>query len=253
MIGALARRQRITRRPPRIDQTHPLAVGMRVCWVAGSNLLGQSVRNGSPTWSTTALGDAVDYPGVNTSFHNVGRPIFTTGARSAFAVGSLDAIGSTRMIVEENTGVSARPFLMWVAGTGLVSFGEYDGTTFYVATAGAVTLGATQTYGGSIRAGNLVAYLNGVPGSNVVPGTIPQMGNADLRIGVEKGSAGAWDGRLSLVCVWDRWLSADEHAQLAADPLCFLAPDPYNVALLGAIASTPPAPSGSFKGWGIPL
>jgi Concanavalin A-like lectin/glucanases superfamily len=226
-------------KPPvgaRINWAHPLAAGLGLCYVFNEEHggvtavdlvegrvgtgVGATLLGGGLDMGVAGIFPCGDYAGWD------GSATYTIVSRVLRR-----STGSTDSIVAQWSGGGSTLSRILHYDTGNTLYGlAYDGSTFAGAQSGAIatdttaphTVAMTQT-----TATAMVVHYDGVQvGSGTFASTTPNNSSLDLMIG-NHGSTGTpegnFDGVIYFAYIWPtRALTAEDHAQLHAEPYCFL-------------------------------
>lgn len=227
-----------------VDRSHPLASGLIFLWLPAASPVPQLGCPGSPVYGAfTANGKGTNWGAGSDYRRYVLVPAGSPLANGRFAYpASIAVVG--RMSSYANAGAGTTTGLV----AGLTDVGPFVGLAFNTSTTtatmsygtgtsfGSVAFGSSgadalanvlgnHVFIGTIRDGEQILYRDGVrvnSATNSVP-SAPTMANPNVTLHFYPGAtARAITNTNTLVAFWNRILSANEAAEMSADPFCFL-------------------------------
>jgi len=226
-------------RGTQIDRTHPLARNLRLCWMfnegAGAKVFDLSgngrmgTLQGDPAWGTGLFGSALYYDGSDDCVQT-NSPVITSAPVSVSLWFKLDELPSTRaedgtLLIQRTVGSPYQSFRTLINDPDdrilLLIYNSSGVKAVSINSDSAVQTGSWYHLV-SILDSNYDAcmYVNGVQQTDTGNSGSFYNANDVLRIGSRTGTADDLKGRMDLVTIFNRSLSASEITLLHREPFC---------------------------------
>ena len=233
-------------KPPRgtkLNRTHPLARSLGACWLfnegAGAEVPDLSgngwagTLQGAPSWIASRFGSALYYDGDNDRVET-SSPVITSAPVSASFWFEADELPSVRaedgtLLIQRTTGSPYQSFRTLINDADdKILFLIYNASgvqTVSISSDSAIETGAWYHVVFILDPDyDAYMYVNGV--QQTATGNSASLYNANdaLRLGSRTGTADDFKGKIDLVTIFNRSLSASEVTLLYRDPFCLFEP-----------------------------
>ena len=226
-----------------LNGTHPLVRDLGMCWVfnEGSgaevfDLSGNSrtgTLNGSPSWSAGTFGSTLEYDG-NDDRVETSLPVISSAPVSASLWFKVEELPSTRaqdgtLLIQRVTGSPYQSFRTYIEST--------DDKLYFLIYNSSGANSATTISDSAIQTGiwyhvvfildsdyDTCMYVNGVRQTDTDNSGSFYNANDVLRLGSRTGTSDDFKGKIDLVTIFNRSLSASEVTLLYRDPFCLFEP-----------------------------